>query len=89
MSYAQWRISYTSLLFTYLSLSCLYWWFYSSLSGRVKTEYPFSLCLVSLLSSRFTASALMWFPNLLKYLALHYIKSDDNNNNKQRSSGKN
>jgi hypothetical protein len=34
--------------------------FYSGLSGRVRTVYLFSLCVVSLLSSRFTASALVW-----------------------------
>jgi hypothetical protein len=27
-----------------------------------------SLCVVSLLSSRFTASAFVWFSNFLKYL---------------------
>jgi hypothetical protein len=32
--------------------------FYSGLSGTVRTVYLFSLCVVSLLSSRFTASAL-------------------------------
>jgi hypothetical protein len=35
--------------------------FYSGLSGRIRTVYLFSLCVVSLLSSRFTASALVWF----------------------------
>jgi hypothetical protein len=35
--------------------------FYSGLSGRVRTVYLFSLCVVSLLSSRFTASVLVWF----------------------------
>jgi hypothetical protein len=34
--------------------------FYSGLSGRVRSVYLFSLCVVSLLSSRFTASALVW-----------------------------
>jgi hypothetical protein len=33
--------------------------FYSGLSGGVRTVYLFSLCIVSLLSSRFTASALV------------------------------
>jgi hypothetical protein len=33
--------------------------FYSGLSGRVRTVYLFSLCAVLLLSSRFTASALV------------------------------
>jgi general stress protein CsbA len=42
--------------------------FYSGLSGRVKTVYLFSLCVVSLLSSRFTATALVWFSNFHKYL---------------------
>jgi hypothetical protein len=37
--------------------------FYSGLSGRVRTVYLFSLCVVSLLSSRFTASA---YENILK-----------------------
>jgi hypothetical protein len=46
---------------------------YSGLSGRVRMVYLFSLCVVSLLSSRFTASALVWFSNLLKYLALHFF----------------
>jgi hypothetical protein len=30
------------------------------------TVYLFSLCVVSLLSSRFTASALVWFSNFLE-----------------------
>jgi hypothetical protein len=46
--------------------------FYSGLSGRVRTVYLFSLCVVSLLSSRFTASALGRFSNCLKYLVFHY-----------------
>jgi hypothetical protein len=37
--------------------------FYSGLSGKVTTVYLFSPCVVSLLSSRFTASALVWFSN--------------------------
>jgi hypothetical protein len=36
--------------------------FYSGLSGRVRTV------VVSLLFSRFTASALVWFSNFLKHL---------------------
>jgi hypothetical protein len=39
--------------------------FYSGLSGWVTVVYLFSLCVVSLLSSRFTASALVWFSNCL------------------------
>jgi hypothetical protein len=42
--------------------------FYSGLSGRVRTVNFHSLCVVSLLSSRFTASELLWFSNFLKYL---------------------
>jgi hypothetical protein len=45
--------------------------FYSGLSGRVRSVYLSSLCVVSLLSSRFTASALVWFSNFLKYLVFH------------------
>jgi hypothetical protein len=37
--------------------------FYSGLSGRVKTVYLFSLCVVLLLSSIFTDSALVWLSN--------------------------
>jgi hypothetical protein len=44
--------------------------FYSGLSGRVRTVYLFSLCVVSLFS-RFTASALVWFSSFLKYLLFH------------------
>jgi hypothetical protein len=49
--------------------------FYSGLSGRVWTVYIFSLCVVSLLSSRFTASAFVWFSNFLKYLVYHIFIS--------------
>jgi hypothetical protein len=41
---------------------------YSGLSGRVRTVYLFSLRVVSILSSRFTASALMCVSDFLKYL---------------------
>jgi hypothetical protein len=47
--------------------------FYSGLSYGVRTVYLFSLCVVSLLSSRFTASALVWFYNFLKYLLFHFL----------------
>jgi hypothetical protein len=49
--------------------------FYSGLSGGVRTLYHFSLCVVSLFSSRFTASALVWFSNFLKYLVFHFFIS--------------
>jgi hypothetical protein len=49
--------------------------FYSSLSGRVRTVYLFSLFVVSLLSSRFIASALEWFSNFFKYLVFHIFIS--------------
>jgi hypothetical protein len=49
--------------------------FYSDLSARVRAVYLFSLCVVSLLSSRFTASALAWFYNFLKHFVFHYFIS--------------
>jgi hypothetical protein len=59
MSYVQWRNAYT-FSFVHLGIILiLVLRFYSGLSGRVRTVYPFSLCVVSLLSSRFTASALV------------------------------
>jgi hypothetical protein len=60
MSYAQWR---NSLVFLFVHLGVILisvLEFYSGLSGTVRTVYLFSLCVVSLLSSRFTASALVW-----------------------------
>jgi hypothetical protein len=47
--------------------------FYSGPSDRVRTVYLFSLCVVLLLSSRFTASALVWFYNFLKYLVFQFF----------------
>jgi hypothetical protein len=35
--------------------------------------YLFSLCIVSLLSSRSTASALVSFSNFFKYLIFHFL----------------
>jgi hypothetical protein len=49
--------------------------FYSGLSVRVRTVYLFSLFLVSLLSSTFTASVLVWFSNFLKYLVFQFFIS--------------
>jgi hypothetical protein len=46
--------------------------FYSGLSGRVRTVYVFSLCVVLLLSKSVTASALVWFSDFLKYLVFHF-----------------
>jgi hypothetical protein len=46
--------------------------FYSGLSGRVRTVCLFSLYVVSLM---FTASAFVWFYNVLKYLVFHYFIS--------------
>jgi hypothetical protein len=64
MSYAQWRNSY--IFFARLDIILiLVSGFYPGLSGRVRTVYLFSLCVVSLLSSRFTAGALAWFSNLI------------------------
>jgi hypothetical protein len=47
--------------------------FYSGLSGRVRTLYLFSLCVVSSLSNRFNAVALVWFSYYLKYLVFHFF----------------
>jgi hypothetical protein len=49
--------------------------FYSGLSGRVRKVYFFSLCVVLLLSSGFTASTLVWLSNFLKYLVFHIFIS--------------
>jgi hypothetical protein len=47
-----------------------------AMSQQTPTNFSHeSLCAVSLLSSRFTASALVWFCNFLKYLVFHYIIS--------------
>jgi hypothetical protein len=55
MSYAQWPNSYT--FFVHLGIILmLVLGFYSGLFGRVRTVYHFSLCAVSLLSNKFTAS---------------------------------
>jgi hypothetical protein len=68
MSYAQWRNSYT-FFFVHLGvILSLVMGFYSGLSARVRTVYLFSLCVASLLSSRFTASALAWVYNFLGYI---------------------
>jgi hypothetical protein len=48
---------------------------YSGLTGRVRTVYLCILCVVSLLSSRFSAGALVWFSNFLKYLVFHFFVS--------------
>jgi hypothetical protein len=76
MSYAQWRNSYTLSFFVRFNIiSILVLGFYSGLSARVRTMYVFSLCVVSPLSSRFTASALVWFSNFLKCLVFHFFIS--------------
>jgi hypothetical protein len=65
-----------TLFFVHLGITLiLVLGFYSGLSGKVKTVYHFILCAVSLLSSRFTASALVWFYNFLKYLVFHFFIS--------------
>jgi hypothetical protein len=75
MSYAQWRNSYTLFLVHVGIILMLVLGFYSGLSGRVRMVYLFSLCVVSLLSSRFTASALVRFSDFLKYLVFHFLIS--------------
>jgi hypothetical protein len=47
--------------------------FYLGLPGREKTMYAFSLCVVLLLSNRFTASAFVWISNFLKYLVFQFL----------------
>jgi hypothetical protein len=42
------------------------------MSIRVRMVYLFGLCVVLMWSSRFTASALVWFYNFLKYLVFHW-----------------
>jgi hypothetical protein len=74
MSYAEWRNSYTRFSFFHLGIVLIHvLGFYSGLPGKVRTVYLFSLCTVSLLSSRFTASALVWFSNSLIYLVFHFF----------------
>jgi hypothetical protein len=73
MSYAQWCNRFLFVFFGIILILVL--GFYSGLSGRVRTVYLFSLCVVSLLPSRFTASALVWFYNFLKYLVFHFFIS--------------
>jgi hypothetical protein len=59
---------------TYHSNCIIVLGFYSGMSGRARTVYLSSLCEVPLLSSRFTASALVWFSNF-KYLVFHVFIS--------------
>jgi hypothetical protein len=47
--------------FVHLCIILIVSGFYLGLCGRVRMVYLFSLCVVSLLSSRFTASALVYF----------------------------
>jgi hypothetical protein len=75
MSYAQWRKSYTCFFFHLGIMLRLVLGLYSGLSGRVMAMYLFSLCVVSLLSSRFPASALVWLYDFLKYLVFHFFIS--------------
>jgi hypothetical protein len=49
--------------------------FYSGLPGVVRSAHLFSLCVVSLLSSRLTARTLVWFSNFIKYLVFHSLNS--------------
>jgi hypothetical protein len=73
MSYAQWRNSYIFFCVHLGIILILALGFYSGLSGRVGAVYLFSLCVVSLLSSRFTANASVWLSNFLKYMVFHYL----------------
>jgi hypothetical protein len=74
VSYAQWRNAYT--FFVHLGIILiLVLGFYSGLSATLRTMYLFSLCVVSLLSSRFTDSAIVWFSHFPKYLVFHFLTS--------------
>jgi hypothetical protein len=64
MSYAQRRNSYTCYIVHLGIILILVLGIYSGLSARVRTVYLFSLCVVSLLSSSFTANALDIFIKL-------------------------
>jgi hypothetical protein len=69
-----WLMNELYTFFVHLDLTLiLVLGFYSGLPGRDKTVYLFSLCVVSLLSSRFTVSALVWFSSFLKYLVFHFL----------------
>jgi hypothetical protein len=48
---------------------------YSGLCGRGRTVYLFGLCVVSLLSSRFTANVFVWSSNILKYFVFRFFIS--------------
>jgi hypothetical protein len=68
------QVIYSFFFFFHLGIIVMFvLGFYSGLSGKVRTVYLFSLYVASLLSSRFPASALVWFSNFLKYLALHFF----------------
>jgi hypothetical protein len=64
---------YTRFLVHLGLILMLVWGFYSGLSGRVRIGYLFNLCVVSLLSSRVAASALVWFFNFFKYLVFRSL----------------
>jgi hypothetical protein len=69
-------MSYTRCFFVHLGITLnLVLGFYSGLSDRARAVYLFNLCVDSLLSSRFTASALVQFSNFLKYLVFHFFIS--------------
>jgi hypothetical protein len=62
MSYAQWRNSYTRFFFVHIGIILiLILGVYSGLSARIRTVH----FVLSLLSSRFTANALVWFSDFL------------------------
>jgi hypothetical protein len=63
------------LFFYIVNILILVLGFYSGLSDRVRTVYLFSLCVVLLLSGRFTASALVWFANFLMDLVFQFFIS--------------
>lgn len=66
-------VTHTRFCFQLDIISMLVLVFYSGLSCRVRTVYLFSLCVVSLLSNMFTASAFVCFSNFLKNLVFHFL----------------
>jgi hypothetical protein len=66
------------LLFVHLGIILIpVFGFYSGLSGRIRTVYAFSLCVASLLFSRFTASAFVCgfliFLSLILFMLVSHI----------------
>jgi hypothetical protein len=74
MSYAHWRNSYTIFFVSLVIIVILVLGFDSGLSSGVRTVYLFSLRVVSLLSSRFTATALVWFSSVFGIPLFYFME---------------